>query len=144
MEWVAVVLVLSLLLYLRVTLTRVTIFEFEQGLKYKKGKFVGVVDAGRHWIYRPTTQVNRLDKRPRFVSIQGQDVLSADGVTLKVSLAAQFEILDANTAINQVQNYQEALYLTLQLALRETIGQAKIDDVLAQRDEFGQRITEIT
>lgn len=142
--WIALAVALIVFLYMRTTLTRITIFEFEQGMKYRKGKFAGVLEAGRHWVYRPSIQIRKIDSRPRFVSIQGQDVLSSDGVTLKVSLAARYEIADANIAINKVENYQEALYLTLQLALREIIGQAKIDDVLARRDEFGRRLAELT
>lgn len=142
--WIAVAVGLIIVLYLRITLSRVTIFEFEQGMKYRKGKFAGILGAGRHWAYRPSTQIRKIDSRPRFVSIQGQDVLSSDGVTLKVSLAARYEIADPDIAINKVENYAEALYLTLQLALREIIGQAKIDDVLAQRDEFGRRLAELT
>ena len=141
---IAAALALLALLYLRITLTRLTIFEFERGLKYRKGKFVLTVGPGRHWVYRPSIHIRKVDIRPRFVSIQGQEVLSSDGVTLKVSMAARYEIADPNTAINKVENYQEALYLTLQLALREIIGQAKIDDVLEQRDEFGQRLAQLT
>jgi regulator of protease activity HflC (stomatin/prohibitin superfamily) len=65
-------------------------------------------------------------------------------VTLKVSLAARYEIVDPNIAVNTVQNCREALYLELQLALREIIGTATIDDVLKSRNEFSQRLMELT
>ena len=66
---------------------------------------------GQHWYLPLFTTVLKLDVRPRFVSITGQELLSSDGVTLKVSLAANFEITDASVAINQVQSFQDALYL---------------------------------
>ena len=87
--------------------------------------------AGPHWIFRPTTVIDKVDVRPKFVSLGGQEVLSKDGVTLKVTIAARYEIADAGVAVNKVENYHEALYLTLQLALREIVGQAAIDEVLA-------------
>ncbi|MCH7689112.1 MAG: slipin family protein, partial [Planctomycetes bacterium] len=97
---------------------RITILEYEKGLKYAKGKFTSVVGPGQYWYMPFFTIIQKLDVRPRFVSITGQEVLSSDGVTLKVSLAANFEITDPNIAINKVMSFQEALYLELQLALR--------------------------
>ena len=137
------ILVLIAAVSLRATFTRLTIFQFEQGLKYRKGKFSGTVGPGKQWVYRPSVQIRKVDIRPRFVTIPGQEVLSSDGIALKVSMAARYEIADLDVAVNKVENFQEALYLTLQLALREIIGQAKIDDLLAQRDEFGRRLAEL-
>ena len=129
-------------LYVRVTVQSVTVFEYERGLRYRKGRFKGVVEPGRHWIYRPQTVIRKVDVRPRFVSIAGQEVLSADGVTLKVSLAAEYALDDPDTAINKVESFELALYLTLQFALREIIGQTNIDDVLSRREEFGAALLE--
>jgi regulator of protease activity HflC (stomatin/prohibitin superfamily) len=90
------------------------------------------------------TSILKLDVRPRFVSITGQEVLSSDGVTLKVSLAANFEIVDPEVAVNKVKNFQEALYLELQLALREIIGTADIDTVLSGRNEISKKLMDMT
>jgi regulator of protease activity HflC (stomatin/prohibitin superfamily) len=145
MEYIVAALVaIVVIVFVRLTLGRVTVFEYEQGLRYRGGRFAGVLGAGPHWIFRPTTIVRRVDIRPRFASLGGQEVLSSDGVTIKVTIAARYEIADAGIAINKVENYQEALYLTLQLALREIVGQAPIDEVLTRRDQFAQRLKELT
>jgi len=141
---VAALIAIAVVVLVTQPLARVTVYEYEQGLRYHGGRFVGVIGAGQHWIYRPTTLVRRVDIRPKFVSLGGQEVLSSDGVTLKVTIAARYEIADAGVAINKVENYEEALYLTLQLALREIVGQAAIDEVLAQREEFGERLKVMT
>jgi regulator of protease activity HflC (stomatin/prohibitin superfamily) len=144
MEYLLVALAVLIAVYLRLTIRGITVFEFEQGLKYRNGRFRGVLGPGRHWIYRPQTMIRKVDTRPRFVSLAGQEVLSADGVTLKVSLAAEYQLADPERAINKVENYEQALYLTLQFAIREMIGQANIEDVLARREEFGSAILEKT
>jgi len=141
---IAALVAIVVVVLVRLTLRRVTVFEYEQGLRYRGGRFAGVVGPGLHWIYRPTTMIRKVDVRPRFVSLGGQEILSSDGVTLKVTIAARYEIADAGIAINKVENYQEALYLTLQLALREIVSQAPIDEVLARRDQFGERLKELT
>ena len=84
-----------------------------------------------------------MDVRPEFITIIGQDVLSLDGVTLKASLAAEFEVADPNVAINKNANYRSALYLTLQMALREIVGKEKIDDLMPNRSAIGIKLMEL-
>ena len=121
---------------------RVVVFEFERGLKYVNGRFTGILGAGTYWFTPFNTELRKVDTRPKFISITGQEVLSADGVTLKVTLAAKYQIVDPAIAINQSENYQQALYVELQLGLRELIGGAEIDELLAKRPEFGARLLE--
>ena len=146
MEYVFLVIVILAvtLVFLGPGVRRVTVFEYETGLKYVKGKFTSVVTPGQYWYVPFFTSIEKLDVRPRFVSITGQEVLSSDGVTLKVSLAANFEITDPNIAVNKVMDFHDALYLELQLALREIIGAADIDTVLTGRNELSKRLMEIT
>jgi regulator of protease activity HflC (stomatin/prohibitin superfamily) len=61
-------------------------------------------------------------------------------LTLKVSLAANFEITDPETAVNKVQDFNQALYLELQLALREIVGTVDIATLLAERAELSERL----
>lgn len=97
-----------------------------------------------HWIYRRRTALTKLDVRPRFISVPGQEVLTSDAVTLRMSLAAEFEIADPAVAVNDVEDFQAALYLTLQLALREIIGTAEIDELLEKREQFAPRLLELS
>ena len=125
-------------------LRRVTVYEYERGLKYVKGVFKEVVEPGQHWYVSVFTTVRKIDVRPKFITLPGQEVLSADGVTLKVSLAASYEVENPNVAVNDVQDYEAALYLHLQIALRDIIGTATAETLLEQRETFGPRILEKT
>jgi regulator of protease activity HflC (stomatin/prohibitin superfamily) len=130
-------------LFFKFGLWRETVFEYERGLRYDRGAFTSVLEPGQYWYAPFHTTIQKVDVRPHFVSITGQEVLSADGVSLKVSIAANFEIVDANVAVNRVISYQEALYLELQLALREIVGAADIDTVLSGRSELSKNLMEI-
>jgi regulator of protease activity HflC (stomatin/prohibitin superfamily) len=145
MEYLSLIIILVLILILlKIGVRRVTILEYEKGLKYSRGKFKKLMDSGQYWYLPFFIMIVKIDIRPRFVSITGQEVLSSDGVTLKVSLAANYEICDPNIAINKVQNYQEALYVELQLTLREIIGTTDIDTVLGNRNELSKKLKEMT
>jgi regulator of protease activity HflC (stomatin/prohibitin superfamily) len=122
---------------------KVTIYEFQRGILYSKGRFERVLEPGRYWLRAGDAYVQTVDIRPAFATIPGQEVLSADGVALKMSLAARYEIADLRTAFVETQDVFTAFYLTLQIALREIVGQAKVEDLLAERQRFGERLMEI-
>jgi regulator of protease activity HflC (stomatin/prohibitin superfamily) len=119
---------------------RITVFEYERGLKYRKGKLNRVLGAGVYWIFAPQVKIVRIDIRPRLVAVPGQEIITADGVSLKLSLAAKFQVVDPEIAINRVESYQDALYLGLQLALRDIASQTLVDDLLAKRNEYGVQL----
>jgi regulator of protease activity HflC (stomatin/prohibitin superfamily) len=123
---------------------KVIVFEYERGLKYVNGRCRGVIGPGASWIFRPNSSLVKVDIRPRVLTLPGQEVLSSDSVTVKVSLLAQFEVADPLIAVNKVQNYQESLYALLQVGLREIVGGALIDELLAKRNELSARLFEMS
>lgn len=138
----ALLTIFVVMILFRAGVKRVIVLEYEKGLKYVKGRFAGVLGPGQYWYLPFSTVVQKIDTRPRFLSLTGQEVLSSDGVTLKASLAANYEIVDPNVAVNKVQSFEQALYLELQLALREIVGSADIDTVLNSRNELSKKLTD--
>ncbi len=136
----AVAVAVAGLVLLALLLLRATVLEYERGLKYKRGKFKKVLGPGVYWYMPLFSRILKVDIRPRFSSIAGQEVLSADGVTLKVSLAANYEVAEPAAAINGVQDYEQALYTELQISLRGIIGAADIDTVLDSRSALSEQL----
>jgi regulator of protease activity HflC (stomatin/prohibitin superfamily) len=143
--WLAVIVAVLLVVALKVVpIKRVTVYEYQKGLKYIKGRYIATLGPGQYWILSFFSSVVPVDIRPEFLTIQGQDVLSADGVTLKVSLAAEFNVADPNVAINKNASFRTSLYLTLQMALREIVGKEKIDVLIENRAGIGAKLMELT
>ena len=121
---------------------RVTVLEFERGLRYVRGRFTGVLGPGQYRTWSVTTLIRKIDIRPKIASVAGQEVLSADGVALKVSLAARYRVVDPAIAVNGVENYELALHTTLQLALRAAVAASPVEALLQARGTLGKEITE--
>lgn len=139
-----VVLLLLLLLVLFMSAVRqVTVFEYERGLRYSRGRFAGVLEPGVYWAWPRRTTIVKLDVRPIYMVVPGQEVVTADGVGLKVSVSAKYQVTDPARAINTVASYQTALYTQLQLALREIVAGSPIDSVLENRGEVNRRLQEL-
>jgi regulator of protease activity HflC (stomatin/prohibitin superfamily) len=139
---VAVIAVALIMRMLRIR--HVIVYEYQRALKYSKGRYTGTLNPGSYWIASNFSSIVPVDVRPEFITVQGQDVLSTDGVTLKVSLAAEFQVDDPNLAINKSANFRSSLYLTLQMALREIISKEKIDALLENRAGISGKLMELT
>jgi regulator of protease activity HflC (stomatin/prohibitin superfamily) len=126
----------------RAFFTRVVIFEYERGVRYKDGAAVETMGPGVHWMLSSST-VTRVDVRPTFVPVPGQEVVTADGVGVKLSLIAKYQIAEPVRALNAVASYRDALYTVLQLALREVVAAGPVDTILAARLGIGKQLVGI-
>jgi regulator of protease activity HflC (stomatin/prohibitin superfamily) len=139
----AAVVIVAFFLWKVLRVKRVIVYEYQKALKYTKGKYVGTLEPGQYWIASAVSYVYPVDMRPDFTTIQGQDVLSSDGVTLKVSLACSFQVDDPNVAVNNNVNFKSSLYLIMQMALREIVGNEKIDVLLENRANISAKLMEL-
>jgi regulator of protease activity HflC (stomatin/prohibitin superfamily) len=119
----------------------VTVREHQRALRFHRGRLTGEVPPGRYWLNARTSELMLIDIRRRQSVIAGQEVLTLDRVPLKVSLIAEFTVVNVTRAIITVEQYQEALYGRIQLALRETVASRDLDTALAERGELGRAIT---
>lgn len=157
-----VIFVLSIVLSIfKKLFKQVTIFEYEKGLLYKNGKFIKILDAGKYWANNfellnlstnynnmyannnVTTLIKKIDIRPANMTINSQEILSNDNISLKITLVTRFEIINPIIAINNVQSFYDDLYLQSQIALRETVGSLKIDYLLENRSEINSKLYEL-
>ncbi len=122
-------------------LTKTTIYEYQTGLKYVNGQYQGLLNAGSYWQNELTTKIETVDTRPLHQTIPSQEVLSQDGIAVKISLVATIKVVDPEVAVQQTQDYLSAVYRELQQALRAAIGEQSIDQVLQARQTIGETIT---
>ena len=139
---IALIIVILGILVARLWVQVVTVHDYERGLRYRQGRFSGLVDPGTHVSLPPFTEIRILDGRPSFLTIEGQEVLTSDGVPLKVSLAARYVIGDPVAAVMGDQSYGRAMHLELQLGLRDVLAAGTVDEVLASRSTVGPAVME--
>jgi regulator of protease activity HflC (stomatin/prohibitin superfamily) len=62
---------------------------------------------------------------------------------VKVNAVVYFRVLDPSRAVVEVENYMYATSQLSQTTLRSVLGQAELDDLLAQRDQLNQQLQQI-
>jgi regulator of protease activity HflC (stomatin/prohibitin superfamily) len=117
--------------------------EYETGIVFRLGRFVGVRGAGPKWIIPFVDRMVVVDMRTVARDVPPQDVITKDNVSVKVNAVLYFRVVQADKAVIQVENF---LYATSQLAqttLRSVLGQHELDDLLAQREKVNAILQEI-
>jgi regulator of protease activity HflC (stomatin/prohibitin superfamily) len=115
----------------------VTVYDYQRGLRYRMGRFSGLVDAGPRVSFRGFNEIRVLDGRPTSLTVPGQEILTADGVALKLSLTAHYVIGDPVAAVTGDQDFLRALYVALQAGMRDAIAGRTADEILGARGDIG-------
>lgn len=123
----------------------VTVHEHESAVKWKSGRLVGVLSPGfyRLWSWQKS-EIWVFDARRTLLSVGGQKLLTLDGVTVTLSLVAEYEIADAALLVTRVASFQSLLYEEIQLAAREVVAARPLNELLAQRHEINAALTQNT
>ncbi|MGB1214116.1 MAG: slipin family protein [Pikeienuella sp.] len=115
---------------------KATVDAGRQGVLFVDGEFVRALTPGVHffWNIGRKVEVLNVDMRWREHEVNGQEILTADRVTLRVNISAAFRVTDAVAATTQVKDFTEALHLSAQLAFRKALGAKTLDQILAAKD----------
>ncbi len=115
--------------------TGVDIAEGHPGLLFVDGKFIRALEAGAHmfWAVNRKAVVKTIDLRRQSLDVVGQEILTRDRVTLRVNLAAEYQVVDAVKAATTVKDFEDALYRALQFAFRKSLGTKNLDEILADK-----------
>lgn len=117
--------------------------EYQRGLLYRKGKFVELLAPGRHVHWRwEHIFIDVVDIREISQTIEGQEILTSDKIGVRVTLIAQYKVVDPVAARHSVGDYASQLYQDLQLTLRESITGRTLEDLLKERDLLSSKIME--
>jgi regulator of protease activity HflC (stomatin/prohibitin superfamily) len=72
-----------------------------------------------------------------------QDIITRDNVSVKVNAVIYFRVLDPSKAIVEVEDYMYATSQLAQTTLRSVLGEAELDQLLAERDEINHQLQSI-
>jgi hypothetical protein len=125
--------------------TDVTVREHERGLLHVQGRFVRVLAPGRYafWSTRESpVDVLSIDMRVTQATLAGQELMTKDKVTLRLTLSVEFAIDDPALATHAVASVKDAIYLLVQLASRDYVAGVTLDELLAGRDSMTRFLEE--
>lgn len=115
------------------------------GVKLIDGRFVETVSPGLYAFWRGGRKatVVEIDTRETLLDIGGQELMTADRVTLRLNVNVVYRVVDPARAVEATADVRQALYREVQLALRTAVGQRELDALLVDRDSLSDELAKI-
>jgi regulator of protease activity HflC (stomatin/prohibitin superfamily) len=116
------------------------------GVLFQDGRFIDVLQPSRYAFWRGVadTRVIEVDLREKMLDITGQDLMTADNVTLRLNAVVAYRIVDARRAVSSSERFDQSLYRESQLVLRHAIGSRDLDSLLTSKDDVaGEAMVEL-
>jgi len=106
------------------------------GLCSLDGELQAVLAPGTHafWKGVGVVHVDHVDLREAVLDVSGQEIMTADKVTLRLNAVVVFKVIDPKRAVREVADHRQALYRDAQLTVREVIGTRELDALLSGKD----------
>ncbi len=117
--------------------------EYERGVIFRLGKLVGAKGLGLVFLIPVVDRMVKMDLRVVTIDVARQEVMTRDNVPVTVDAVVYFRVIDPVEAVIKVENFWKATMLISQTTLRSVVGQAELDELLAQRDKINHTLQEI-
>ena len=128
----------------KILLNEFVVEENHIGLYFENGNFKEDLKPGRYAFWKGVSKVKLYHKDLRVSSsdISGQEIMTADKVSLRLNTLVNYRIVDAYKSVTMVEDSSQALYREAQLVLREVIGTRELEAVLADKDSLVKELEE--
>lgn len=111
-----------------------------KGRLFYNNRLVSILEPGIYYFWLGSTEItcDFTDTRLVNMDISGQEMLTADKVTVRVNFVCSYRVADFEKCAAEVDNYEQHLRTAAQLSLREYIGKRKLDDILENREDMAK------
>jgi regulator of protease activity HflC (stomatin/prohibitin superfamily) len=118
--------------------------QWEKVAVLRLGRYVGLRGPGLcHIIPIIETLSPYVDQRVRVASVSAESTLTRDTVPVNVDAIVFWLVWNAEKSILEVENFIEAITLSAQTALRESIGRHELAQMVTEREMMGRELQRI-
>ncbi len=139
LTWIAAVVVAIVTIRLGVRIVQ----QYEGGVVLRLGRLIGVRSPGLNLIIPLVDRMFLVDTRTVTLTVEPQEIITRDNVTIKVDAVVYFAVVDPAKALLQVVDFGMATSQIALTTLRSVLGQSDLDELLAQRDKINQTLQHI-
>ncbi|MGJ4787166.1 slipin family protein [Leptospira koniambonensis] len=106
--------------------------------------FSKLLEPGTYYFWKGINSVSvpKLDLRRIQHEISGQELMTKDKINLRLNFVFHYRIVNSEKIFKEIKDFSEQIYIFLQLALREYIGNLTLDEILTKKEEIGSFVLE--
>ena len=118
--------------------------QWEKVAVLRLGRYVGLRGPGLcHIIPIFETLSPYVDQRVRVASVSAESTLTRDTVPVNVDAIVFWMVWNAEKSILEVENFIDAINMSAQTALRESIGRHELAQMITERETMGRELQRI-
>jgi len=118
--------------------------QWERGVVLRLGKFRALNGPGFFMVFPLIDRIDRfVDHRVRASDFRAETTLTSDTVPVNVDAIAFWLVWDAKMCVLEVADFEQAVILSAQTALRDAIGRHELAEMLTDRERLGQEIQKV-
>ncbi len=117
--------------------------QYEKGVKFTLGKYVGLLDPGWRMVYPVFQSYRKIDLRVKAVDVPNQEAITKDNISVSVNAVIYYKVHEADKVVLEVENFYYAISQLAQTTMRNAVGQVDLDGLLSQRDKVSESIRSI-
>jgi regulator of protease activity HflC (stomatin/prohibitin superfamily) len=118
--------------------------QWEKAVKLRLGRYVGLQGPGMCLIIPVIETLSQfVDQRVRVANVSAETTLTRDTVPVNVDAIVFWMVWNAEKAILEVESYVDAIGMSAQTALRESIGRHDLHQALSEREMLGEELQRI-
>jgi len=118
--------------------------QWEKVAVLRFGRYIGLRGPGLFHMVPIVDSLSRfVDQRVRVANVSAESTLTRDTVPVNVDAIVFWMVWNAEKSILEVQDYSQAINLSAQTALRESIGRHELHQMVAEREMLGRELQRI-
>jgi regulator of protease activity HflC (stomatin/prohibitin superfamily) len=118
--------------------------QWEKVALLRLGKYVGLRGPGLFMIVPVLETLSPyVDQRVRVASVSAESTLTRDTVPVNVDAIVFWLVWNAEKAILEVESFLDAINMSAQTALRESIGRHELAQMITERETLGRELQRI-
>jgi regulator of protease activity HflC (stomatin/prohibitin superfamily) len=118
--------------------------QWERVAVLRFGRFTGLRGPGLFHMVPIVDRLSRyVDQRVRVANVSAESTLTRDTVPVNVDAIVFWLVWNAEKSILEVQDFAQAISMSAQTALRESIGRHELHQMVAEREMLGHELQRI-
>ncbi len=118
--------------------------QWEKAIVLRLGRYRGLRGPGPFMVIPVVDRVSRfVDQRVRVAGVKAETALTRDTVPVNVDAIVFWVIWNVEKAVLEVEDFTEAVAVSAQTALRESIGRHELAQMITDRETLGQELQRI-
>jgi regulator of protease activity HflC (stomatin/prohibitin superfamily) len=118
--------------------------QWEKAAVLRLGRYKGLRGPGLFFIIPVIDKISGyVDQRIRVTDVSAESALTRDTVPVNVDAIVFWVVWDAEKCILEVENFRQAIQMSAQTALRESIGRHELSQMITERELLGKELQRI-